>query len=91
MDQDATWYHGGRIRLRLHCVTWGTSSPKGAQPSSFRPMSIVAKRSPKTLVCFVSGRNNTVAVGVVVGVAILVVIVTILAVLIYGCVVLDNR
>ena len=59
------------------------------------PLSATAKhmykRSPKTLVCFVSGRNNTVAVGVVVGVAILVVIVTIFAALIYGCVVLDNR
>ena len=50
MDQDATWY-GGRPRPRPHCVRWEPSSPpKGAQqhssPPSFRPMSIVAKRSP---------------------------------------------
>jgi len=92
MDQDETW-HGGRPRLRPHCVRWGPSSlslkraqppifrpchcgqtigwikmplgrkiglgpghtvldgdqgplPKGAQPPNFRPMSIVAKRSP---------------------------------------------
>jgi len=41
--------YGGRPRLRPHCVKWGPSSPrqKGAQqPSTFRPMSTVAKRSP---------------------------------------------
>jgi len=48
MDQDATW-HGGRPRPRRHCVRWGPSSPsrQGAQqPPTFRPMSILAKRSP---------------------------------------------
>jgi len=45
MDQDATWYEG-RPRPRPHCVTWGSGSPKGAQLPTFRPMSIVAKRSP---------------------------------------------
>jgi len=48
-DQGATWY-GGRHRPRPHCVTWGPSSPPpkkgGTAPSNFRPMSIVAKRSP---------------------------------------------
>ena len=39
MDQDATWY-GGRPRSRPHCVRWRPS------PTSFRPMSIVAKRLP---------------------------------------------
>jgi len=34
MDQDATWY-GDRPRPRPHCVRWGPSSPKGAQPSIF--------------------------------------------------------
>ena len=29
-----------------HIVRWGPSSPKGAQPPNFWPMSIVAKRSP---------------------------------------------
>ena len=49
MDQDTTWY-GGRCRPRRHCVRWGPSSPHGKGHSSpsplFRPMSIVAKRSP---------------------------------------------
>jgi len=48
MDQDATWY-GGRPLPNPHCVKWGPSSlpKKGAQqPPTFRPMSIVAKRSP---------------------------------------------
>ena len=27
-------------------VRWGPASPKGARPPNFRPMSIVAKRSP---------------------------------------------
>ena len=49
--QDATWY-GSRPRPRPHCVRQGPSSAapppqKGAQQSrTFRPMSIVAKRSP---------------------------------------------
>ena len=48
MDQDATWY-SGRPQSRPHCVRWGHSSPspeRAQQPPSFRPMSIVAKRSP---------------------------------------------
>ena len=46
MDQNATCY-GGRPRPRSHCVTWGPSSPpeRGTAPN-FRPMAIVAKRSP---------------------------------------------
>jgi len=46
MNQDATWY-GGRHRPRQLCVKWGPSSPsrKGHNsPSTFRLMSIVAKR-----------------------------------------------
>ena len=42
MDQDATWY-GGRAQLKPHCVRW---RPSTAAPARFRPMSIVAKRSP---------------------------------------------
>jgi len=51
MDQDVTWYVG-RPRPRPHCVRRRPSSPsKGAHthtasPHNFRPMSIVAKRSP---------------------------------------------
>jgi len=48
MDQDETW-RGGRSWPRPHCVRWGPSSPteRGtAAPSTFRPVSIVAKRSP---------------------------------------------
>jgi len=47
MDQHATWY-GGRPRPSRHCLRWGPSFPrKGTQqPHTFRPMSIVAKRSP---------------------------------------------
>jgi len=47
MDQDAIWY-GGRPRPRPHCVRWRPSlSAQGAQqPPFFRPMPIVAKRSP---------------------------------------------
>ena len=47
MDQDETW-HGGRTRPWPHCVRWGPSSPtqKGGTAPNFRPMSIVAKRSP---------------------------------------------
>jgi len=46
MDQDATWY-GGRPRPRPHCARWDPASPpkRGTAPN-FRPMSIVAKRSP---------------------------------------------
>jgi len=46
MDQDETGY-GGRPYPGPHCVRWGPSSPspKGHSPQ-FRPMSIVAKRSP---------------------------------------------
>jgi len=45
MDQDVTWY-GGRPRTRQHCVRWELSSPaeRGTAASTFRPMSIVAKR-----------------------------------------------
>jgi len=43
MDQDATWY-GDKPRPGRRRVRWGRSSPvKGAQPSSFRFMSIVTK------------------------------------------------
>jgi len=48
MDQDATWY-GGRPRPRRHCIRWGPGFPHIKGHSSappFRPMSIVAKRSP---------------------------------------------
>jgi len=45
MNQDATWY-GSRPRPRPHCVRWGPSSPKGYNTPTFRPMPIVAKRSP---------------------------------------------
>jgi len=49
MDQDATWY-GGRHRPWPHCFRWRPSFPPpkkrmGIDPN-FRPMSIVAKRSP---------------------------------------------
>jgi len=46
MDQDETW-HGGRLRP-CHIVLDGSKLPrKGAQqPPYFRPMPIVAKRSP---------------------------------------------
>jgi len=56
MDQDATWYRGRprsrrhRVRWgtqsRRHCVSWGPSSPKRDTAPTFRPMSLVAKRSP---------------------------------------------
>ena len=48
MEQDVTGYEGSP-RPRPHCVTWGSSSPsqKGHNPSpNFRPIPIVAKRSP---------------------------------------------
>jgi len=47
MDQDATWY-GGKPHPRRHCVRWEPSSPTEmgmAALPTFRPMSIVAKRS----------------------------------------------
>jgi len=46
MDQAATWY-GGRPRPRRHCVRWAPSSAteRGTAAPSFRPMSIVTKRS----------------------------------------------
>jgi len=45
MDQDATWYKG-RLRPKLHCVTWGPSSPlaRGTAPLPFPQ--IFGKRSP---------------------------------------------
>jgi len=46
MDQDVTWY-AGRPRPRPHCVRYELSSPKtGHSSPTFRPMSIVVKRSP---------------------------------------------
>jgi len=44
MDPDATWY-GARPRPRRLCVRWGPSPlpKKGAEPSNFRPMFIVAE------------------------------------------------
>jgi len=48
MDQDAIWY-GVRSRPRPHCVIWGPSLPQKSGHSpypNFRPMSVVAKRSP---------------------------------------------
>jgi len=45
MDQDVTWY-GARTQPRRLCVRWEPRSPtqKGAEPTNFRPMFIVAKR-----------------------------------------------
>jgi len=42
MDHDVTWHAG---RSRPYCVRWRPSSPslKGAQPSIFCPISVVAK------------------------------------------------
>jgi len=46
MDQDATWYTKVDIDPG-HIVLHGDPAhPKGAHPPNFRPMSIVAKRSP---------------------------------------------
>jgi len=46
MDQDATWYEG-RPRPRPLSVTLGPSSrSQKGRASNFRPVSIVAKRSP---------------------------------------------
>jgi len=61
IDQDATWYKGRPQPKRL-CVRWGPSSPsqKGAEPSNFRPMSIVAgwiKMPLGTEVSLGSGHN----------------------------------
>ena len=57
MDQDATWYEGWP-RPR----PYGDPPPKGAQPSNFRPMSIVAKRLPMSAtakhVCYSSLIGN---------------------------------
>jgi len=48
-SRHATWY-GGRPRPRRHCVIWGPAPPQEKGHSSafptFRPMSVVAKRSP---------------------------------------------
>jgi len=46
MDQDATWY--GVDLCPGHIVSDGAQLPRkmAQQPPSFRPMSIVAKRSP---------------------------------------------
>jgi len=32
MDQDATWYHGGRPRPRPQCARWGPSFPPKQPP-----------------------------------------------------------
>jgi len=45
MDQNANWYDV-RPWPRPHCVRWGSSSPERGTHPNFRPMSIVAKRSP---------------------------------------------
>jgi len=46
MDQDATWYEGSSWP-RPHCVTWDPAPPpKRGTSRNFRPISIVAKRSP---------------------------------------------
>jgi len=57
-DQDETW-QGGRRRPRPHCVRWGPSSPeKRAQPSNFRPISVVAKRLDESK-CHLVGRQTS--------------------------------
>ena len=35
VDQDATWYGGGRPRPRPHCVRWGPISPKSGTTPKF--------------------------------------------------------
>jgi len=47
MDQDATWY-GGKPLPRPHCVRRGPNYPmeRGTAAPTFRPMSMLAKRSP---------------------------------------------
>jgi len=44
MDQDETW-HAGRPRPWPQCFRWGpiSPSPKGAQPTNFWPISVMAK------------------------------------------------
>jgi len=46
MDQYSPWY-GGRPETRRHFVRWEPSSPmkRGTTPATFRPLSIVAKRT----------------------------------------------
>ena len=55
MDQDATWY-GCRPRPRPRCVRWGLSSPteRSTAAPTFRPMSIVTKRSPISIMQFIT-------------------------------------
>jgi len=50
MNQDATSYEG-RPRPRLHCVTWGPSSPsqKGHSPPIFRPCLLWPNGRPSQL------------------------------------------
>jgi len=51
----------GGPRPRRHCVTWGPSSPteRGTAAPTFRPMSIVAKRSPISATAeFLSSTGN---------------------------------
>ena len=43
VEQDATWY-GGRPRPGDIALDWDPAPPKRGTTSSFRPMSIVAKR-----------------------------------------------
>jgi len=45
IDQGATSY-GGRPRFWPHCARWEPSSPQRGTAPNFRPMSVVAKRSP---------------------------------------------
>jgi len=48
LDHDVTWY-GGRPQPKRNCIRLGPSSPspkRGRIRHNFRPMSIVAKRSP---------------------------------------------
>ena len=47
MDQDATWYHGGRPRPRPQCARWGPSFPP-KQPPIFWPISVMAKWMDKS-------------------------------------------
>jgi len=57
MDQDETWWRGGRPRSRPYCVRWGPSSslPKGAQPPIFCSC-IVAERLDDQDVTWHGGR-----------------------------------
>ena len=45
MDQHVTWY-GARSQPRPHCVRWESNCPPEGTAPNFRPMFIVAKRSP---------------------------------------------